>query len=86
MGVVYLALDPNGRAVAIKVQVPPGLGASKVVLAYQAQDAEVFLARGQVAVNSGPTFGTGGAGHVRLNLATSPEILTEAVRRMAASV
>ena len=55
-------------------------------LALSEDPAEVFLARGRVAVNSGPTFGTGGAGHVRLNLATSPEILTEAVRRMAASV
>ncbi|MGW1543803.1 MalY/PatB family protein [Streptomyces sp. NPDC002309] len=48
--------------------------------------ADVFLRRGRVALNSGPGFGTGGAGHVRLNLATSPEILTEAVRRMAAAL
>lgn len=46
--------------------------------------AEVFLRRGRVAVVSGPAFGTGGAGHVRLNFATSPEVLEEAVRRMAA--
>ncbi|WP_209311475.1 MalY/PatB family protein [Streptomyces spiramenti] len=45
--------------------------------------AAVFLERGRVAVNSGPAFGSGGAGHVRLNLATSPEVLAEAVRRMA---
>ncbi|WP_433303125.1 MalY/PatB family protein [Actinoplanes sp. CA-030573] len=44
--------------------------------------AAVFLERGRVALNSGPTFGTGGAGHVRLNFGTSPEIVTEAVRRM----
>ncbi|MCX4767094.1 aminotransferase class I/II-fold pyridoxal phosphate-dependent enzyme [Streptomyces sp. NBC_01275] len=48
--------------------------------------AEVFLERGRVALSSGPEFGTGGAGHVRLNLATSPEILTEGVRRMASAV
>ncbi|MFG3288513.1 MalY/PatB family protein [Streptomyces sp. NPDC048179] len=48
--------------------------------------AEVFLERGRVAVNSGIPFGTGGAGHVRFNLATSPEIITEAVRRMAAAL
>ncbi|MBW8793605.1 MAG: aminotransferase class I/II-fold pyridoxal phosphate-dependent enzyme [Streptomyces sp.] len=48
--------------------------------------AEVFLDRGRVAVNSGIPFGTGGAGHVRLNLATSPEVITEAVRRMAAAL
>ncbi|WP_030185464.1 MalY/PatB family protein [Streptomyces violaceorubidus] len=45
--------------------------------------AEVFLDRGRVALSSGLPFGSGGEGHVRLNLATSPEILTEAVRRMA---
>ncbi|WP_093800973.1 MalY/PatB family protein [Streptomyces sp. Wb2n-11] len=48
--------------------------------------AEVFLERGRVALSPGKTFGTGGAGHVRLNLATSPEMITEAVRRMTAAV
>ncbi|MFF5025183.1 MalY/PatB family protein [Streptomyces collinus] len=48
--------------------------------------AQTFLDRGRVALSSGLPFGTGGAGHARLNLATSPEILTEAVRRMAAAV
>jgi cysteine-S-conjugate beta-lyase len=33
----------------------------------------------------GPSFGTGGAGHVRLNFATSQEFLTEAVRRIASA-
>ncbi len=45
--------------------------------------AAAFLEHGRVAVNSGLPFGSGGAGHVRLNLATTPEILTEAVVRMA---
>lgn len=48
--------------------------------------AQTFLDRGQVAFNSGPTFGRGGAGHVRLNFATSRAILTDAVDRMARSV
>ncbi|MBT2386070.1 MalY/PatB family protein [Streptomyces sp. ISL-11] len=48
--------------------------------------AAVFLARGRVALTGGMPFGTGGAGHVRLNFATSPEILTEAVGRMAAAL
>ncbi|MGW1807311.1 MalY/PatB family protein [Streptomyces sp. NPDC002078] len=48
--------------------------------------AQVFLDRGRVALSSGLPFGTGGAGHVRLNLATSPDILTEGVRRMAAAL
>ena len=48
--------------------------------------AAVFLDRGRVALSSGLPFGSGGAGHVRLNLATSPEVLTEAVGRMAAAL
>ena len=48
--------------------------------------AAVFLDRGRVALNSGPTFGFGGAGHVRLNFATSPGILTDAIDRMAHAV
>src|SRR5690606_41550154 len=44
--------------------------------------ASVFLEQGRVALNPGPTFGTGGEGHARLNFGTSAEVLTEAVRRM----
>ncbi len=45
--------------------------------------ASHFLERGRVALNSGLPFGAGGAGHVRLNYATTPEILTRAVEQMA---
>jgi cystathionine beta-lyase len=48
--------------------------------------AAAFLERAGVALSSGPSFGTGGAGHARMNLATSPQIISEAVERMAASV
>jgi cystathionine beta-lyase len=48
--------------------------------------AATFLERGLVAFNSGLPFGRGGAGHVRLNFATSPAILTEAVDRMVSAV
>ncbi|MGW7087082.1 MalY/PatB family protein [Streptomyces sp. NPDC054871] len=48
--------------------------------------AEVFLQRGRVALSSGSTFGTGGEGFVRLNLAASPEVIMEAVRRMGLAV
>ena len=51
-----------------------------------ADPADVFLERGRVALNSGIPFGTGGAGHARLNLATSPELIIEGVRRMAAAL
>ncbi|MGH3359853.1 MAG: MalY/PatB family protein [Nocardioidaceae bacterium] len=45
---------------------------------------ERFLAAG-VATDNGPKFGAQGDGFVRLNFATSAEILTEAVRRMASA-
>lgn len=48
--------------------------------------AAVFLERGRVALNPGIEFGTGGAGHVRFNYATTPAILEEAIVRMAAAV
>jgi cysteine-S-conjugate beta-lyase len=51
-----------------------------------ADPAEIFLDRGKVALVSGPVFGTGGEGHVRLNFATSPGVLEEAVRRMASAL
>lgn len=45
--------------------------------------ANVMLTKGKVAVNSGSNFGPNVEGFVRLNFATSPEILTEAVARIA---
>jgi cystathionine beta-lyase len=44
--------------------------------------AEVFRDRG-VELSPGPQFGPGGAGHVRLNFATSPAILADTVAAMA---
>lgn len=43
------------------------------------------LARARVALNAGTDFGTQGAGFARLNLACSPEVLTEAITRLAAA-
>lgn len=48
--------------------------------------AKIFLELGRVGLNSGIPFGTGGEGHVRFNLATSPAIIAEAVERMATAV
>ncbi|HUD36960.1 MAG TPA: aminotransferase class I/II-fold pyridoxal phosphate-dependent enzyme [Streptosporangiaceae bacterium] len=48
--------------------------------------AEAFLERGRVALTGGPYFGAQGKGFARLNIGTSPELVTEAVRRMAAAV
>jgi cysteine-S-conjugate beta-lyase len=48
--------------------------------------AAAFLDRGRVALSPGPDFGAQGNGFARLNMGTSPELITEAVRRMAAAV
>lgn len=45
-----------------------------------------FVERARVVLNSGHAFGAGGRDHVRLNFATSPDILTGAVERMAEAV
>ena len=44
--------------------------------------AEVFLERG-VALSAGPEFGPQGVGHARLNIATSPSVLTVMIEAMA---
>jgi len=48
-----------------------------------ADPARAFLERGRVALTSGLDFGESGAGFARLNFGTSPELVTEALRRMA---
>lgn len=48
--------------------------------------AAVFLERGRVALSPGSDFGIQGAGFARLNIGTSPELLAEAVRRMATAI
>lgn len=47
-----------------------------------AEPYEKFAAHG-VVTDPGPKFGSGGDGHVRLNMATSEQILTAAIERMA---
>ena len=48
--------------------------------------ARMFFDRARVALSSGHVFGLGGAGFVRLNFATSPAILREAIERMGDAV
>jgi cysteine-S-conjugate beta-lyase len=45
--------------------------------------AAPFLEHGRVALSPGTFFGSQGTGFARLNIGTSPELVTEAVRRMA---
>ena len=56
------------------------------VVADLAGPARWFLDHARVALSSGHVFGTGGAGHVRLNFATSQAILVEAVSRMGRAI
>ncbi|MDQ4007569.1 MAG: aminotransferase class I/II-fold pyridoxal phosphate-dependent enzyme [Actinomycetota bacterium] len=46
---------------------------------------DLFLDRGRVALEPGPSFGTPGSGWVRLNFGTGEQILDEAVSRMASA-
>ena len=39
-----------------------------------------------MALAKGTAYGRPGAGHARLNFGTSPELVTETVRRMAAAL
>jgi len=48
--------------------------------------ARKILRDAKVALHFGPKFGAEGAGHVRFNIGCSPEVLTEAVRRIGALV
>jgi cysteine-S-conjugate beta-lyase len=48
--------------------------------------AAAFLDRGRVALSPGPDFGEQGRGYARLNMGTSPALLTEAVERMAKAI
>ncbi|MCI9888561.1 aminotransferase class I/II-fold pyridoxal phosphate-dependent enzyme [Micrococcales bacterium 31B] len=41
------------------------------------------LDRAQVALSRGPAFGAGGTGYARMNVACAPEVITEAVARLA---
>jgi cystathionine beta-lyase len=52
-------------------------------LGIEGHPSEFFLERGRVALYQGDVFGTGGAGFVRMNFATTPDLLREAVNRMA---
>ncbi|MFC0007516.1 MalY/PatB family protein [Micromonospora siamensis] len=77
----YLAwLDCTALGVATEHGDGPGVASDL------AGPARMFLDRARVALSSGHVFGTGGTGFVRLNFATSPDLLTEAVTRMGRAV
>ncbi len=53
-------------------------------LGRDAEPRHRFLTEARVALEPGTRFGAAGSGHVRLNYATSPEILAAAIDRMSA--
>lgn len=59
---------------------------SGTALAGEEKPAAWLREYAKVALNEGVTFGTGGAGHARLNFATSRAILEEAVRRISTAM
>ncbi len=48
--------------------------------------ADFFMKEAKVAMNDGAWFGKGGAGFVRLNFGTSPELLMEGLTRIQRAV
>jgi cystathionine beta-lyase len=46
----------------------------------------VFEEQGNVALGHGPRFGAEGHGFARLTMGTSPELVEETIRRMAAAL
>ncbi|HEY3942253.1 MAG TPA: MalY/PatB family protein [Acidimicrobiales bacterium] len=91
-------LDGNRRRLAeLLAEHLPGVGYSVPEGTYLAwldcnalnlpqEPAEFFLARARVATNPGLAFGSNGTGCLRLNFATSSQILEQAVTAMGAAV
>jgi hypothetical protein len=46
----------RGKTVVVKAQIPPGLGAAKVMLAYRAEDGDEFLARTMVPIENAASW------------------------------
>lgn len=82
---------PEGTYLAWLDCTPLGLGGAgpasrRAVVSDLEGPARFFLDRAGVALSSGHIFGSGGDGHVRLNFATTPDILGVALQRMGDAV
>ncbi|WP_322723415.1 MalY/PatB family protein [Streptomyces spongiae] len=79
-------VSPQGTYLAWLDCTPLGLHddspSSAGVVSDLAGPARMFLDEARVALSSGHVFGTGGAGFVRLNFATSPSVLRQALAAM----
>jgi cystathionine beta-lyase len=95
---VLAVLDHNRTLLAgLVAEQLPGVGYEPPAAGYLAwldfralglgeDPAAPLLARGRVALSSGPTFGSQGRGFARLNFGTSPALLEEIVTRLAAAI
>jgi cysteine-S-conjugate beta-lyase len=95
---LLLALDRNRRLLidlvkdhlpGARLHVPEGTYLAwldcRDVPQLEGDPADFFLQGARVALSPGNEFGAGGEGHVRVNFATNPKILAEAIRRMGGS-
>ena len=98
-GIYFIQLEINNKLTTQKllVQHLPTVGyripdcsylawLDLTALSFGENPAEVLLATGKVAVNSGITFGPESGQFVRLNFATSEEIIEEAISRILSCV
>ncbi len=65
---------------------PTSPGSTVATSGWATDRARSSSTAGRVALSDGQTFGAAGAGYVRVNFATSPEVLRDAVARMASCV
>jgi cysteine-S-conjugate beta-lyase len=70
---------------ALEIDAPAPLDQPGIVTDL-AGPAKFFLDSARVALSSGHVFGTGGTNRVRLNFATHPDILTDAIARMRQAI
>jgi len=92
---VLRTLDTNRRLLAdllgellpaVRYRLPEGTYLAWLdfrALQLPTEPAEFWLREARVALSAGRLFGASGAGHARLNLATSPHLLDRLVRAMA---
>ncbi len=94
LAAVIEVLDENRHALTdLLAQHLPGVGYQPpqatylawldcTALGFGSDPAQLFHERG-VALSAGPDFGPQGAGHARLNIATSPSVLASTIKAMA---
>ncbi|WP_130864656.1 MalY/PatB family protein [Acidipropionibacterium timonense] len=86
---VWLGQTLSRRLPEVGYRVPEGTYLGWLDLrsyALPASPGPWLLRHARIRLNDGPTFGTGGEGHARINLATPRHLLVEAVDRMVEAI